>query len=171
MYLSGLWFSSDICPGVGLLDPMVVKSLSCFKDSPYCSPQCMYQHFFLNANRWQLRVWKSELSLSLSRSCLCVMTFPMTSSLPSFFQLPRQNILIFSLGNCYSEERQSSKRKQEPVLWLLYSLVVERNGRFTQVPIGKKHKILGKGVDTGLFIFESLTFFSLQMEKTESQKD
>ena len=25
----------------------------------------MYQHFFLNANRWQLRVWKSELSLSL----------------------------------------------------------------------------------------------------------
>lgn len=130
----------------------------------------MYQHFFLNANRWQLRVWKSELSLSLSRACLHVMTFPVTSSLPSFLQLPRQNIWLFSFGNCYSEERQSSKRKQEPVLWLLYSLVVERNGRFTQVPAGKKHKILGKGVDTGSLFLSHSHFSACRWKKRKARR-
>lgn len=44
--------------------------------------------------------------------------------------------------------------------WQLYS-----------APDWKKGKNLGKGVDIGLLIFESLTFFSLQKEKTESQED
>lgn len=35
----------------------------------------------------------------------------------------------------------------------------------------RKVKSLRKGVDTGLFIFESVTFFTLQIEKSESQKD
>lgn len=44
----------------------------------------------------------------------------------------------------------------------------ERSGRFTEFQMGKKDKSLREGVDTGLF--ESLTFFALQMEHIESHK-
>lgn len=125
--------------------------------------------FFLKCQQVAAASLEIRAFLEPSRACLRLMTFPVTSSLPSFLHLPRRNIWIFSLGKGYSEERQSSKRKQEPVFWLLYSLVVERNGRFTQVPTGKKHKILGKGVDTGLFIFESLSFSACRWKKLKAR--
>ena len=40
MYLFGLWFSLDICPGIGMLDHTVVLFLVFFlKEPPYCSPR------------------------------------------------------------------------------------------------------------------------------------
>ena len=88
-------------------------------------------HFFLNQ---RVTVTSLENRAFLEPfPCLCVMTFPMTLSLPPFLQLPRNDIWIFGLGNYYSGERRSrrsSKRKSETVLQLLCSLVVEKNGRF-----------------------------------------
>ena len=45
MYIFELWFSLDRCPGVELLDHMVVLYLVFFflKEYPYCCPQWQYQ--------------------------------------------------------------------------------------------------------------------------------
>ena len=45
MHLFQLWFSQRMCPVVGLLGYMVVLFLV-FKESPYCSPQWLYQLTF-----------------------------------------------------------------------------------------------------------------------------
>ena len=45
IYLFELWFSPDICPGVGLQDHMMALFLV-FKESPCCSTQWLYQFAF-----------------------------------------------------------------------------------------------------------------------------
>ena len=58
MYLLGLWFSPDICPGVGLLDHMVALC-QFFKEPPYCSLLWLYQFTFPPT------VWEGFLSSTL----------------------------------------------------------------------------------------------------------
>ena len=72
------------------------------------------------------------------------------------------------METAFQKRGNQAKENQKTVLWLLYSSVVERSGRFTQLQMGKKDKSLRKGVETG--VSESLTFLILQMESTESRK-
>ena len=46
MYLFKLWFSPDICPGVGFLDHMVTIFLGFFKEPPYRFPYWLHQFTF-----------------------------------------------------------------------------------------------------------------------------
>ena len=54
MYLLELWFSLDVCSGVGLLDHMVALFLI-FKEPPHCSPHWLHQFTF------PLPAWEGSL--------------------------------------------------------------------------------------------------------------
>ena len=55
MYLLELWFSLDVCSGVGLLDHMVALFLI-FKEPPHCSPHWLHQFTFPSP------AWEGSLS-------------------------------------------------------------------------------------------------------------
>lgn len=98
------------------------------------------------------------------------MILPLTPSLLPFLQLPMRGWDFSVLETAIQTRDNQAKENQKTVLWFLYSFVVGRSGWFTQLQMGKKDKSLRKGGDMLAYLFESLTFVSLQMESTEAKR-
>lgn len=89
---------------------------------------------------------------------------------PAFSSASYARVGFSVLETAIQTRGNQAKENQKTALWFLYSFVVERSGRFTQLQMGKKDKSLRKGGDILAYLFESLTFVSLQMENTEAKR-